>query len=102
VAENVKRASSRSAARRGRQLRQANAVRDLGRRFARSKAMLRLVRAAGRTSPYTAIALTVPGGTLIALALWVLDRTASTAPLRRALHCSSGYRAHPAGVIDSS
>ena len=59
---------------------------DLGRRLARSAAMQRLARAVARTSPYTAIALTLPGGSLIALALWILnDRTGSSAPLRRAL-----------------
>jgi hypothetical protein len=58
----------------------------LGRRLARSDAMRRLVRAVGRTSPYTAIALTLPGGTLIALALWIFaDRGGSAAALRRAL-----------------
>jgi len=60
-------------------------VMDLGRRLARSDAVQRLLRAVGRTSPYTAIALTLPGGSLIALALWILDRTGSSAPLRRAL-----------------
>ena len=54
----------------------------LGRRFAQSAAMRWLVRAVGRTSPYTAIALALPGGSLIALALWIFqDRTTSTAPL---------------------
>ena len=59
---------------------------DLGRRFAQSEALQRLVRAVGRTSPYTALALALPGGSLIALALWIFqDRASSTAPLRRAL-----------------
>ena len=61
-------------------------MQHLGRRFAQSAAMRRLVRAVGRTSPYTAIALALPGGSLIALALWIFqDRTTSTASLRRAL-----------------
>jgi len=58
----------------------------LGRRLARSDAMRRLMRAVGRTSPYTIIALALPGGSLIALALWILqDRTLPTVPLRTAL-----------------
>lgn len=58
----------------------------LGRRLARSEAMQRLLRAVGRTSPYTLIALTLPGGSLIALALWILqDRALPTVPLRTAL-----------------
>ncbi len=58
----------------------------LGRRLARSEAMQRLLRAVGRTSPYTLIALALPGGSLIALALWFFqDRTPPTVPLRTAL-----------------
>jgi hypothetical protein len=58
----------------------------LGRRLARSDAMRRLLRAVGRTSPYTLIALTLPGGSLIALAMWILqNRAVPSVPLRTAL-----------------
>ena len=58
----------------------------LGRRLAQSDAMHRLLRAVGRTSPYTLIALTLPGGSLIALAMWILqNRTLPPVPLRTAL-----------------
>ena len=59
----------------------------LGRRFARGEMIVRFARAVGRTSrlatsgvvlrelgPHAAIALILPGGSLIALAMWTLRR----------------------------
>jgi len=49
--------------------------------------MNRLGHSLRELGPYALIALTVPGGTLIALALWALERRAPRmmAPVRRAL-----------------
>jgi hypothetical protein len=56
---------------------------DLGRRFALGDRLLRLARTVGRTSrelgPYTAIALILPGGSLIALAAWIFRHRAPVA-----------------------
>lgn len=77
----------------------ADAVTLLGRRFALGDLVLRLARAFGRTSrlsvagllatlrelgPYTALALILPGGSLIALAAWAFrHRTPITASVGR-------------------
>jgi hypothetical protein len=67
-------------------------MRDLGRRFALGDLMRRFARTVGRTSllrelgPYAAIAMVLPGGTLIALAAWTFrHRPTLTAHLGRLL-----------------
>ena len=79
----------------------------LGRRFALGDLRLRLARTVGRTSvlnglarrarelgPYTAIALILPGGSLIALAAWAFrHRPPITAPLSRLLVIAAAFGA---------
>jgi hypothetical protein len=70
-------------------VREAGIVMHLSRRFALGDRMLRFARTVGRTSrelgPYTAIALILPGGSLIALAAWTFRHRPVTAPLSRLL-----------------
>jgi hypothetical protein len=74
----------------------------LGRRFALGDRMPRFARTVGRTfakvmqglGPYTAIALIVPGGSLIALAAWTIrHRTPVSARFGRLLITAAAFGA---------